>query len=164
VRVVDIRVKDVNELVCTVFSGLYPLVIRDVADEGERIVVRARTPQHAADCPVCGASSGRVHGYLLRTVADVPVDDRRVVVCVRVRRLVCPTLVCRHTFREQVPGVLERYQRRTIRLTRHVKAVVKELAGRAGHDCWRNSRWASRATRPCAPCCASRLPPGGRPA
>ncbi|HEY5834682.1 transposase family protein, partial [Streptomyces sp.] len=86
-----------------VFSGLSPLVIEDVADEGERIVVRARTPQDTAVCPACGASSGRVHGYHRRTVADVPVDGRRVVVRVRVRRLVCPTRGCRHTFREQVP-------------------------------------------------------------
>lgn len=50
----------------------------------------------------------------------------------RVRRLVCPTRGCRRTFREQVSGVLERYQRRTARLDRQVKAVVKELAGRAG--------------------------------
>ncbi|MEU1543913.1 ISL3 family transposase [Actinacidiphila glaucinigra] len=123
---------DVNELVRMVFSGLSPLVMEDVADEGERIVVRARTPLGTAVCQVCGASSGRVHGYHWRTVADVPVDGRRVVVRVRVRRLVCPTRGCRHTFREQVPGVLERYQRRTTRLTRQVKAVVKELAGRAG--------------------------------
>lgn len=115
-----------------VFSGLSPLVMEDVTDEGERIVVRARTPHHAAVCPVCGASSGRVHGYQLRTVTDVPVDGRRVVVRVRVRRLVCPTGGCRQTFREQVPGVLDRYQRRTTRLTRQIKAVVKELAGRAG--------------------------------
>ncbi|MFL4909334.1 ISL3 family transposase [Streptomyces sp. MMS24-I2-30] len=114
------------------FSGLSPLVIEDVVDEGEGIVVRARTPQSTAVCPMCGASSGRVHGYHWRTVADVPVDGRRVVIRVRVRRLVCPTRGCRHTFREQVPGVLERYQRRTARLNRQVKAVVKELAGRAG--------------------------------
>ncbi|MEU9015812.1 ISL3 family transposase [Streptomyces sp. NPDC048479] len=126
------RVMGVNELVQTVFSGLSPLVIEDVVDEDERIVVRARTPQDTAACPVCGASSGRVHGYHWRTVTDVPVDGRRVVVRIRVRRLVCPTLGCRHTFREQMPGVLERYQRRTARLTRQVKAVVKELAGRAG--------------------------------
>ncbi len=69
-----------------VLSGLFPLVVEDVADEGERIVVRARTPQKAAICPVCGASTGRVHGYHWRTAADVPVDDRRVVVRVRVRR------------------------------------------------------------------------------
>lgn len=123
---------DVNQLVQMVFSGISPLVIEDVVDEGERVVVRARTPQKTAPCPVCGASSGRVHGYHWRTVADVPVDGRRVVVRVRVRRLVCPTHGCRHTFREQVPGVLERYQRRTTRLTAQVKAVVKELAGRAG--------------------------------
>lgn len=131
-RVVDTRVKDVNQLVQAVFSGLSPLVIEDVVDEGERIVVRARTPRGPAVCPVCGASSGRVHGFHLRTVADVPVDGRRVVVRVRVRRLVCPTRGCRQTFREQMPGVLERYQRRTARLSRHVKVVVKELAGRAG--------------------------------
>ena len=123
---------DVNELVQMVFSGPFPLVVEDVADLGERIVVLARTPQGAAVCPVCGASSGRVHGFHLRTVADVPVDGRRVVIRVRVRRLVCPTPGCWQTFREQTPGVLERYQRRTARLTRQVKAGVKELEGRAG--------------------------------
>jgi transposase len=128
-------VKDADEFLATVFSGLSPLVIEEVADEGERIVVRARTGRGAAACPVCGVVSGRVHGYRLRTVADVPVDGRRVVVRVRVRRLVCLTLGCRHTFREQVPGVLERYQRRTTRLSRQVNAVVKELAGRAGRGC-----------------------------
>ncbi|MFG2715433.1 ISL3 family transposase [Streptomyces goshikiensis] len=124
--------ESVNELVATAFSGVSPLVIEDVVDEGEWVVVRARTPEEAAGCPVCRALSGRVHGYHWRTVADLPIDGRRVVIRVRVRRLVCPTRGCRHTFREQLPGVLERYQRRTTRLTMQVKAVVKELAGRAG--------------------------------
>jgi hypothetical protein len=39
-RDVDLRVRDVNELVQMGFSGPFPLVIEDVADEGERIVVR----------------------------------------------------------------------------------------------------------------------------
>jgi transposase len=130
--VVDMSVESLNELVAAVFSGISPLVVEDVIDERERVVVRARTPGTTAVCPVCGALSGRVHGYHWRTVADLPIDGRRVVVRVRVRRLVCPTRGCRHTFREQLPGVLERYQRRTSRLTRHIKAVVKELAGRAG--------------------------------
>ncbi|MER6076482.1 hypothetical protein ABT187_48960 [Streptomyces sp. NPDC001817] len=47
-----------------------------------------------------------------RTLTDVPVDGRRVVVSVRLRRLVCPEPGCpRQTFREQVPGLVERYQR-----------------------------------------------------
>lgn len=100
--------RDVNELVDVVFSGLSPLVIEAVSDEGEGIVVRARTPEDPVPCPGCGAPSGRVHGSHLRTVADVSVDGRRVMARVRVRRLVCPTHGCRHTFREQVPGALER--------------------------------------------------------
>jgi transposase len=79
------------------FSGLFPLVIDDVVDEGERIVVRARTPEGTVACPRCAALSGRVHGYCQRTVADVPVDARPVLVRVRVRRLVCPTRGCRQT-------------------------------------------------------------------
>ncbi|MEU8952566.1 transposase family protein, partial [Streptomyces sp. NPDC048489] len=124
--------ESLNELVATVFSGISPLVVEDVVDEGERVVVRARTPGSTAVCPACGGLSGRVHGYHWRTVADLPIDGRRVVVRVRVRRLVCATRGCHHTFRDQLPGVLERYQRCTTRLTRQIKAVVKELAGRAG--------------------------------
>ena len=69
-------------------------------------------------CPGCGAGPARVHGYHERTAADVPVDGRRVLVRVRVRRMRCPVLGCPvQTFREQVPGVLDRYQRRITRLT-----------------------------------------------
>ena len=60
-------------------------------------------------------------------------DGRRVVIVVRMRRLVCPVLQCpRQTFRERVPGLLQRYRRRTSRLTAQLGAVVRELAGRAG--------------------------------
>lgn len=126
------RVRDVNELVQMVFSGLCPLVIDDMADEGERIVVRARTPQDMPPCPVCGGRRGgctATTGGLWLTYRS---SGGRVVVRVPVRRRVCPMRGCRHTFREQVPAVLDRYQRRTTCLTRQVKAVVTELAGRAG--------------------------------
>lgn len=124
---------DAEELVGTVFSGLSALVIEDVTDGGDEIVVRARTREKPAGCPDCGEMTSRVHGYHRRTAADVPVDGRRVVVQVKCRRLRCPALDCRRqTFREQVPGVLERYQRRTARLDGQVSAAVRELAGRAG--------------------------------
>ena len=112
------------------FSGLSPLVVDEVADEGERIRIRARTGDGSAACPGCGAASVRVHGYHERQVDDVALDGRRVLVVVRVRRLVCPTDGCQRTFREQVPGVLDRYQRRTTRLTGQIGVVVTELAGR----------------------------------
>ena len=115
------------------FSGLSSLVIEDVADQGEVIVVRARTAGGPVPCPRCGGLAGHVHGYYERTVADVPADGRPVVVHVRVRRMRCPALGCPvQTFREQVPGVLDRYQRRTTRLTIQAGEVARQLAGRAG--------------------------------
>ncbi|MFD3505471.1 ISL3 family transposase [Streptomyces sp. NPDC058678] len=114
------------------FSGLSALVVEDVTDGGEAVVVTARTREDAVPCPVCGTSSAKVHGYHRRTVADVPVDGRPVVVRLRVRRLVCPVLACRRqTFREQIAGLLERHQRRTVRLAWQISQVARELCGRA---------------------------------
>ncbi|GAB3673816.1 hypothetical protein GCM10027597_09960 [Saccharopolyspora tripterygii] len=77
--------------------------------------------------------TGRVHGYVERSLADVPVDGRRVVVRVRARRMRCCTVDCsRQTFREPLTSVAERYQRRTALLATQVGHVVRESAGRAG--------------------------------
>ncbi|MGW0486461.1 ISL3 family transposase [Nonomuraea sp. NPDC003214] len=123
----------IDDLTGVVFSGLSALLIEGVKDENDLIRVMTRTRDEPVPCPVCGTPTARVHGYYHRTVADVPVDGRPVVVSVQVRRLLCPVWGCpRQTFREQVPGLLERYQRRTRRLTGQLGAVVTELAGRAG--------------------------------
>ncbi len=115
------------------FSGLSSLVIEEVADLDGVIVVRARTAGGPVPCPRCGGRTGQVHGYYGRTVADVPADGRPVVVRVRVRRMRCPVPGCPvQTFREQVPGVLDRYQRRTTRLAGQAGEVARRLAGRAG--------------------------------
>ncbi len=86
-------------LVKLAFSGLSPLVVENVAGDGERVRVRVRvrTPDAPARCPGCGAEASRVHDYHQRTLADLPLDGRRVLMVVRVRRLVCPTRGCRQT-------------------------------------------------------------------
>jgi hypothetical protein len=61
---------DVDELVHVVFSGLYPLVIEGVAEQGELILIRARTPLGMVACPGCRAPSQRVHGYHERVVVE----------------------------------------------------------------------------------------------
>ncbi|MFI9561129.1 ISL3 family transposase [Nonomuraea endophytica] len=122
---------DATVPVSTVFAGLSPLIVQDVVDEGDRIRLRVRTPDDPSSCPDCGTATRSVHGYHQRIVTDVSVDARPVVLVVRVRRLVCPTPGCRRTFREQIPGLLRRYQRRTVRLATQITAVIKELAGRA---------------------------------
>ena len=115
------------------FSGLSSLVIEGVTDQDGVIVVRARTAGRPVACPRCGARTGQVHGFCRRTVADVPADGRPVVVRLGVRRMRCPAAGCPvQTFREQIPGLLDRYQRRTTRLTSQAGAVAHRLAGRAG--------------------------------
>lgn len=123
---------DAKMLVGMVFSGLSALAIEGIEDAGEVIVVRASTRGGAVKCPACGTQTRRVHAFHERRPADVPVDGRRVLLRVRVRRMQCRSSGCaRQTFREQVPGLLERYERRTVRLREQLRAVVRELAGRA---------------------------------
>ncbi|GGV71461.1 hypothetical protein GCM10010277_83380 [Streptomyces longisporoflavus] len=125
-------VMDVNALVRTAFSGPSRLIVEDVTDGPEAVVVTARTRDEAVPCPASGTLTAKVHGYHGRTVSDVPVDGRQVVVHLRVRRLVCPVLGCRQqTSREQIPGLLEPHQRRTVRLARQMSQVARELCGRA---------------------------------
>lgn len=120
------------KLVGALFSGLSALSIEGVEDAGDVIVVRASTKGDVVVCPACGTPTGRVHAFHERVPADVPVDGRRVLVRLRIRRMRCPVTECtRQTFREQVPGLIERYQRRTVRLGEQVRGIVRELAGRA---------------------------------
>lgn len=106
--------------------------VEGVQDAGDVIVVRASTRGEEVSCPTCGTPTRRVHAFHERIPADVPVDGRRVLVRLRIRRMRCPVSECaRRTFREQVPGLVERYQRRTVRLGDQVRGVVRELAGRA---------------------------------
>ncbi|MEU2485014.1 ISL3 family transposase [Streptomyces sp. NPDC012617] len=77
--------------------------------------------------------SRRIHSSYLRFPADVPSGGRRVVLCLRVRRFLCPVISCgRRTFAEQMPGLTRRYGRRTERLRSTLAAVGLALAGRAG--------------------------------
>jgi hypothetical protein len=123
---------DVDSLVETVFAGLSALVVQDVKDSGGMVVLTACTRDVAVPCPVCGTATAKVHGYHHRAVKDVPVDGRQVVVHLRARRLVCSARSCpRQTFREQIPGLLERHRRRTVRLVRRISQVAQELCGRS---------------------------------
>jgi transposase len=145
---------DVAELLSIVFSGLSVLVIEDAEDAGEVICVRAGTRSGAVACSGCGTETSRVHGYHERTAADVPVDGRRVLVKVRVRRMGCPALDGTvQTFREQVSGVLERYRRRISRLTAQVSAATRAAA----------TSWSATSTRAAWTATARTCHPAGQP-
>ncbi|MEU2263644.1 transposase family protein [Streptomyces sp. NPDC019645] len=56
-------------------------------------------------CPECGRGCARVHSRYCRTLADVAVGGRPVLIGLSVRRLFCDSPDCgRRTFTEQVEG------------------------------------------------------------
>jgi transposase len=95
------------------------------------VVVRAHTT--SSRCPVCGASSARVHSRYVRQVADLPWFEVAVRLQLQVRRFFCDQVACpRAIFTERLPGIVAPSARRTLRLTRLVELVGFLLGGSAG--------------------------------
>ncbi|WP_210435149.1 ISL3 family transposase [Saccharopolyspora sp. ASAGF58] len=100
-------------------------------DAGVRIWASARAS--SAACPACGNCSARVHSRYDRTVADVAVAGRPVVLWLRVRRFFCTHQDCSvRTFAEQVEGLTMRHARRSLPLRGMLESIGLALAGRAG--------------------------------
>ncbi|MGW0788501.1 ISL3 family transposase [Streptomyces sp. NPDC002911] len=115
------------------FPSIADVVVLSVAVNDEAVHIEVRSTVAGAICPGCGSWSRRTHCSYLRFPADVPSGGRRVALCLRVRRFLCPVISCgRRTFAEQLPGLTRRYGRRTERLRSTLAAVGLALAGRAG--------------------------------
>ncbi|MGW0204792.1 transposase [Streptomyces sp. NPDC003233] len=101
--------------------------------EGGTVHVPARTRELRVACPDCGHESARVHSRYGRTLADVAVAGRPVLISLLVRRLFCDSQGCgRRTFAEQVDGLTVPYQRRSPLLQHLVEMAGVLLAGRGG--------------------------------
>ncbi|MEV0966265.1 transposase family protein [Streptomyces sp. NPDC049910] len=101
--------------------------------KGGTVHMAARTRELMVACPECGRRSARVHSRYCRTLADVAVGGRPVLIGLTVRRLFCDSPDCgRRTFAEQVEGLTVRYQRRSPLLQHLVEMAGVLLAGRGG--------------------------------
>jgi transposase len=122
-----------RDIVDVVFPRLKAVLVERVEREGDAVRVVARSRGEPVPCPSCGTPTGKVHGYYRRRLADSPAGGAPVVLELTLRRLVCTSLDCAlQTFHEQVPGLAERYARRTPPLATLVATVAVALAGRAG--------------------------------
>ncbi|MFE2993032.1 transposase family protein [Streptomyces sp. NPDC059262] len=71
----------------------------------DAIRIEACSTAAGVNCPDCGGRSSRMHSSYQRLPADMPSAGRQVVLCLRVRRFICPAVTCeRRTFVEQLPG------------------------------------------------------------
>jgi len=107
--------------------------VERVWSTGGVVRIAARTRELPVACPDGGRGSTRVHSRYCRTLADVAVGGRPVLIGLSVRRLFCDAPGCgRRTFAEQVEGLTVRYQRRSSLLQHLVETAGVLLAGRGG--------------------------------
>ena len=99
-----------------------------------------------AVCPRCGTSSDRIHSRYRRTVADLPCQNRAVVLRLIVRKFRCPQPDCPQSiFCERLPDLLIPHARCTGRLADAHRSLGFALGGEAG------ARLAERLTMPTSP-------------
>ncbi|MEV4362696.1 ISL3 family transposase [Nonomuraea sp. NPDC049625] len=114
------------------FPHLAELLVEEVTDHGDYVLVTAHTSGEPAPCRACGTISSRVHGRYRRLLHDLPAAGRPVLIALTMRRLTCQNPACPvRTFAEPVPGLTQRYARRTNLLRRLLELMALALAGRA---------------------------------
>ena len=92
-----------------------------------------RTIRSAVPCPECGRLAGRIHSRYTRTAADLPWNGIRVRLRVRSRKFFCDHPECEQAiFCERLPGLLERYARRTQQLAAVLHFIGYVLGGEGG--------------------------------
>lgn len=115
-------------------SSLVPggLAVESVRRADETIVVTARAEARVAACPLCGASSRRIHSRYIRQVSDLPCSGQRIHLRVVTRRFVCSAPHCRRRIFAERFGdtVLAVRSRRTTRLECIVHHLGLALGGR----------------------------------
>jgi transposase len=98
-----------------------------------QLTLRVQSTQTLVPCPVCRFPTRRIHSRYVRTVADLPWAQWRVVLHLQVRKFFCANGRCsRRIFTERLPGVVAPWARRTQRLLPWLVHIAVALGGAAG--------------------------------
>lgn len=89
--------------------------------------------QTMAECPVCRASSHRIHSRYERTLEDLALAQHRLTLQVQVRKFFCLNSACiRRIFTERLPELAAPWARKTVRLVKRLQSLGLALGGAAG--------------------------------
>ncbi|WP_345718728.1 transposase family protein [Kineosporia mesophila] len=77
-----------DDLAGLLFPGVPSVAVESVVDQAALVRLECRSIVEEAACPGCGSVSGRVHAWCARTLADVAMGGRQVVLVLHVRRFV----------------------------------------------------------------------------
>jgi len=110
------------------------LVLDQLMVEGRsRLVMVVCAAGEESVCPECRQASRRIHSRYCRRLNDLPWEGIPVRIELRVRRFFCETEDCgHHIFTERLPKTVQRYARRTCRLSAALERITLVLGGSAG--------------------------------
>jgi len=110
------------------------VVLDQLMVEGNcRLVMVLRAAGEVGCCPVCRKESRHIHSRYKRRLKDLPWEGIPVQIELRVRRFFCRTENCgQQIFTERFPNTVQRYARRTCRLSASLEQITQALGGSAG--------------------------------
>ena len=115
------------------FPHLKSLRIEHITIGPQGVTLSIAVQRRSARCPLCGSRSRRVHSRYHRTLADLPISGRRVILAVRVRRFRCLAPACpRQIFAERFPDLAAPFARRSQPLQHALARVGFAFSGEAG--------------------------------
>jgi|GEM_PF-1932063 len=99
-------------------SSFYPdyMKIVSITEEEDCIRIIMISQTYSAVCPICGEKSLKARSYFLRTINNLPILGKPVILDVNGQEYYCTNAHCTvKTFREQLPGFLSVRQQWTNR-------------------------------------------------
>jgi transposase len=117
----------------SLFPHLAGLRLEQVTLDGAIITLHLAASARFARCPLCARRSKRVQSVYYRTVADLPLAGRQLILHLRVRRFRCGAQRCpRAIFAERFPKLVAAYGRRTLGQRAALEVIAFALGGSAG--------------------------------
>ena len=107
----------------------YPEILKvtKVTDETQTMIINMKSMKHSHRCPKCGQKMSTYHGTYERTVQDLPVFQKRVLLNITAYEYYCTNEACEvTTFSEDYEGFIGRCGRMTNRLEEFIRMLALE--------------------------------------
>ena len=115
------------------FLSEFGLQLLNTKVDPDCITISASIASLSASCPQCHSNSSKVHSGYIRTLADLSLGVRKLVVHLDIRRFFCEETQCKRvTFAEPVSDFAVRYSRRTNQLCEALREIAFESGGECG--------------------------------
>ncbi len=107
------------------------LVLIEAVVGEETIELHAKKDTVEETCPYCGATSKSIHSVYRKTISDLPVQEKMVKIILHRRLFVCRNKGCSRPLFPETLSFVERYGRRTNRLTKKIKEIAMNMSARS---------------------------------